>query len=59
MTAVAQPGALPGMLSFPAADAVTLPPAPSFGEVVAARRARGELVVQPRMGFADPVRMRL
>lgn len=58
MTAVAQPGALPGMLSFPAADAVAMPPAPSFGEVVAACRARGELVVQPRMGFADPVRMR-
>jgi methylaspartate mutase epsilon subunit len=32
--------------------------APSFGEVVAGHRARGELVVQPRMGFADPARMR-
>jgi methylaspartate mutase epsilon subunit len=31
---------------------------PSFGEVVAGYRARGELVVQPRMGFADPVHMR-
>ncbi|MET0233524.1 MAG: methylaspartate mutase [Kibdelosporangium sp.] len=31
---------------------------PSFGEVVAGYRARGELVVQPRMGFADPVLMR-
>lgn len=30
----------------------------SFGAVVAAAHARGELVVQPRMGFADPVRMR-
>ncbi|HTJ38994.1 MAG TPA: methylaspartate mutase [Dactylosporangium sp.] len=32
--------------------------AASFGEVVAARRAAGELVVQPRMGFADPALMR-
>jgi methylaspartate mutase epsilon subunit len=32
--------------------------APSFGEVVAGRHARGELVVQPRMGFADPALMR-
>jgi len=32
--------------------------APSFGEVVAGLHARGELVVQPRMGFGDPVRMR-
>jgi methylaspartate mutase epsilon subunit len=32
--------------------------APSVGEVVAGRHARGELVVQPRMGFADPARMR-
>jgi methylaspartate mutase epsilon subunit len=32
--------------------------APSFGQVVAAHHARGELVVQPRMGFADPARMR-
>jgi methylaspartate mutase epsilon subunit len=31
---------------------------PSFGDVVAARHRRGELVVQPRMGFADPGRMR-
>jgi methylaspartate mutase epsilon subunit len=30
----------------------------NFGEVVAAHHARGELVVQPRMGFADPVLMR-
>jgi methylaspartate mutase epsilon subunit len=37
---------------------VLLRPAPSFGEVVAAHRARGELVVQPRMGFADPELMR-
>lgn len=29
----------------------------SFGEVVARHHARGELVVQPRMGFADPERM--
>ncbi|OLZ58327.1 methylaspartate mutase [Amycolatopsis keratiniphila] len=29
----------------------------SFGEVVARHHARGELVVQPRMGFADPGRM--
>jgi len=32
--------------------------APSFGDVIAATNARGELVVQPRMGFADPARMR-
>jgi methylaspartate mutase epsilon subunit len=31
---------------------------PSFGAVVAAHQQAGELVVQPRMGFADPVRMR-
>jgi methylaspartate mutase epsilon subunit len=31
---------------------------PSFGEVVAGHQARGELVVQPRMGFADPAVMR-
>jgi methylaspartate mutase epsilon subunit len=31
---------------------------PSFGEVVAGYRDRGELVVQPRMGFADPAHMR-
>ena len=30
----------------------------SFGDVVARRRAEGKLVVQPRMGFADPARMR-
>ncbi len=30
---------------------------PSFGEVVARHHAKGELVVQPRMGFADPERM--
>lgn len=29
----------------------------SFGEVVARHHANGELVVQPRMGFADPERM--
>ncbi|WP_409492328.1 methylaspartate mutase [Amycolatopsis sp. cmx-11-12] len=29
----------------------------SFGEVVANHHAKGELVVQPRMGFADPERM--
>jgi len=34
------------------------PWAPSFGEVVAGRHDRGELVVQPRMGFADPDLMR-
>ncbi|OKJ72334.1 methylaspartate mutase [Streptomyces sp. CB02460] len=33
-------------------------PAPSFGRFVAAAQARGTLVVQPRMGFSDPVRMR-
>ena len=33
-------------------------PAGSFGAAVAARRAEGRLVVQPRMGFADPARMR-
>ncbi|MDT4987525.1 MAG: methylaspartate mutase epsilon subunit [Micromonosporaceae bacterium] len=38
--------------------AIATRPVPSFGEVVARRHARGELVVQPRMGFADPVRMR-
>jgi methylaspartate mutase epsilon subunit len=31
---------------------------PAFGEVVAAAEARGELVVQPRMGFACPTCMR-
>jgi methylaspartate mutase epsilon subunit len=31
---------------------------PSFGEVVADHRARGELVVQARMGFADAAQMR-
>jgi methylaspartate mutase epsilon subunit len=30
---------------------------PSFGEVVANFHARGELLVQPRMGFADPEKM--
>jgi methylaspartate mutase epsilon subunit len=30
----------------------------SFGEVVAGHHARGELVVQPRMGFAGPAQMR-
>jgi methylaspartate mutase epsilon subunit len=32
--------------------------AASFGAVVAGRHARGELVVQPRMGFGDPALMR-
>ena len=31
---------------------------PSFGEVVAGHHARGELLVQPRMGFVDPRQMR-
>jgi methylaspartate mutase epsilon subunit len=31
---------------------------PSFGEIVAKFQARGELLVQPRMGFADPAQMR-
>ncbi|MER7756251.1 methylaspartate mutase [Kitasatospora sp. NPDC097643] len=30
----------------------------AFGEFVARAHARGELVVQPRMGFSDPVEMR-
>jgi methylaspartate mutase epsilon subunit len=30
----------------------------SFGDVVAGHHARGELVVQPRMGFAGPAQMR-
>ncbi|MGW8333339.1 methylaspartate mutase [Streptomyces sp. NPDC055897] len=30
----------------------------SFGRFVAAARARGTLVVQPRMGFSEPARMR-
>ncbi|PZH02860.1 methylaspartate mutase [Streptomyces sp. NTH33] len=30
----------------------------SFGRFVAAARARGALVVQPRMGFSEPARMR-
>ncbi|UVS77504.1 methylaspartate mutase [Actinokineospora sp. UTMC 2448] len=34
------------------------PVAAPFGAVVAACQARGELVVQPRMGFADPAAMR-
>ncbi|WP_432126857.1 methylaspartate mutase [Streptomyces sp. bgisy082] len=33
-------------------------PAPSFGAFVAASAAAGRLVVQPRMGFGDPGRMR-
>lgn len=32
--------------------------APSFGQFVAAAAAAGQLVVQPRMGFGDPRRMR-
>jgi methylaspartate mutase epsilon subunit len=32
--------------------------ASSFGETIADTHARGGLVVQPRMGFADPARMR-
>lgn len=32
--------------------------APSFGAFVAGAAASGQLVVQPRMGFSDPVRMR-
>ncbi|GAA3228617.1 hypothetical protein GCM10010532_062690 [Dactylosporangium siamense] len=47
---------LTGTTTLPAAT--TLPRVPSFGEVVAAHRAAGRLVVQPRMGFADPARMR-
>ncbi|MEW1639484.1 methylaspartate mutase [Streptomyces sp. NPDC093801] len=34
------------------------PPHPSFGGFVAAAAAAGRLVVQPRMGFADPALMR-
>ncbi|MGW5053467.1 methylaspartate mutase [Actinokineospora sp. NPDC004072] len=34
------------------------PAAAPFGAVVADHQARGELVVQPRMGFADPALMR-
>lgn len=33
-------------------------PAPDFGGFVAESRAAGRLVVQPRMGFGDPARMR-
>uniref|UniRef100_UPI000A3A0410 methylaspartate mutase n=1 Tax=Streptomyces sp. NRRL B-24572 TaxID=1962156 RepID=UPI000A3A0410 len=33
-------------------------PAPDFGRFVAASAAAGRLVVQPRMGFGDPGRMR-
>ncbi len=33
-------------------------PSASFGEVIAAATARGRLIVQPRMGMADPVEMR-
>jgi methylaspartate mutase epsilon subunit len=33
-------------------------PAASFGDVVARHHAAGRLVVQPRMGFSDPARMR-
>ncbi|MET0134662.1 MAG: methylaspartate mutase [Kibdelosporangium sp.] len=32
--------------------------ATSFGAVIAGHQARGELVVQPRMGFSDPALMR-
>ncbi len=37
---------------------ITAARARPFGDVVAAHRARGELVVQPRMGFTDPATMR-
>ncbi|MER5882960.1 methylaspartate mutase [Streptomyces sp. NPDC001941] len=40
----------------PASPAAT--PHPSFGGFVAAAAAAGRLVVQPRMGFADPALMR-
>ena len=39
-------------------NGIALRRAPSFGEVVADHHGRGALVVQPRMGFADPVLMR-
>ncbi|MGW9447633.1 methylaspartate mutase [Streptomyces sp. NPDC055632] len=41
-----------------AAPVPTPAPAPSFGAFVAASAAAGRLVVQPRMGFGDPGRMR-
>ncbi|MFJ7254130.1 methylaspartate mutase [Streptomyces sp. NPDC098085] len=42
-----------------AAGAVTVHGRPaSFGRFVAEAQARGQLVVQPRMGFSDPARMR-
>jgi methylaspartate mutase epsilon subunit len=37
---------------------IALREAPSFGAVVASHHARGELVVQSRMGFGDAARMR-
>ncbi|MFJ5548057.1 methylaspartate mutase [Streptomyces sp. NPDC093225] len=42
----------------PAGAAAPAGPAPSFGAFVAAAAAAGRLVVQPRMGFSDPRRMR-
>jgi methylaspartate mutase epsilon subunit len=62
VTGLAVPGlAVPGLavtgLAVPgAADAAAREG--SFAAFVAAARRRGELVVQPRMGFSDPVRMR-
>jgi methylaspartate mutase epsilon subunit len=38
--------------------ALVTPRPVSFGEVISERQRQGKLVVQPRMGFADPVRMR-
>ncbi|MFF5970823.1 methylaspartate mutase [Streptomyces sp. NPDC012769] len=42
----------------PAGVPAGLPAAGGFGSFVARARAAGELVVQPRMGMADPLRMR-
>ncbi|MEV4432378.1 methylaspartate mutase [Streptomyces sp. NPDC049585] len=46
------------MSAGPAASGGFVPAVPSFGAAVAAARAAGELVVQPRMGFATRPAMR-
>ncbi|MEU3457847.1 methylaspartate mutase [Micromonospora sp. NPDC006766] len=42
----------------PSRDGATNPQPIDFGEFVRRRGGRGALVVQPRMGFSDPARMR-
>lgn len=45
-------------LPVPASDATALQAPPDFGAFVRHSGARDRLVVQPRMGFGDPARMR-